>query len=249
MIELILYGVVMVIAMTMAGIIGFAANVIALPLLSMFLPLNLVVSMLVLIAALQSGVQAFRMRDRIHWKELAHIVLYLVIGMPFGLIMLNYLPELALKAILSVFIAATAVKGLVETSRGKKRDTFQERPWHKLLLVCSGFISGAFGCGGPLTVIYTRNRYRDKDMFRVMQFGCGTFSMGLSTLGHVASGSYTIASLPYVVIGLVAVAIALRVSTWLVKRMNTTFFQQLVNVVLLFSALSLMSQVAQGVLA
>ena len=46
-----------------------------------------------------------------------------------------------------------------------------------------------------------------------------------------------------------AVAIALRVSTWLVKRMNTTFFQQLVNVVLLFSALSLMSQVAQGVLA
>ena len=34
MIELILYGVVMVIAMTMAGIIGFAANVIALPLLS-----------------------------------------------------------------------------------------------------------------------------------------------------------------------------------------------------------------------
>lgn len=101
-----------------------------------------------------------------------------------------------MKAILSVFIAATAVKGLVETSRGKKRDTFQERPWHKLLLVCSGFISGAFGCGGPLTVIYTRNRYRDKDMFRVMQFGCGTFSMGLSTLGHVASGSYTIASLP-----------------------------------------------------
>ena len=117
------------------------------------------------------------------------------------------------------------------------------------MLVCSGFISGAFGCGGPLTVIYTRNRYRDKDMFRVMQFGCGTFSMGLSTLGHVASGSYTIASLPYVVIGLVAVAIALRVSTWLVKRMNTTFFQQLVNVVLLFSALSLMSQVAQGMLA
>lgn len=86
-------------------------------------------------------------------------------------------------------------------------------------------------------------------MFRVMQFGCGTFSMGLSTFGHVASGSYTIASLPYVIIGLVAVAIALRVSTWLVKRMNTTFFQQLVNVVLLFSALSLMSQVAQGVLA
>ena len=50
------------------------------------------------------------------------------------------------------------------------------------------------------------------------------------------------------IIGFAANVIALRVSTWLVKRMNTTFFQQLVNVVLLFSALSLMSQVAQGVL-
>lgn len=34
--ELILYGVVMLVAMTLAGVIGFAANVLALPVLSMF---------------------------------------------------------------------------------------------------------------------------------------------------------------------------------------------------------------------
>lgn len=249
MIELILYGVVMIIAMTMAGLIGFAANVIALPLLSMFLPLNLVVSVLVLIATLQSGLQAFRVRDQIRWREVAHIALYQLIGMPFGLLLLNYLPELTLKALLSVFIAVTAVKGLVDDIRGKKPATFKERPWHKLLLVCSGFISGAFGCGGPLTVIYTRNRYRDKDMFRVMQFSCGIFSMGLTTIGHIFTRSYTLATLPYIVIGLVAVVIALRISTWLVKRMNTSVFHKLVNIVLIFSALSLMAQVVQGMMA
>lgn len=84
MVTLVLYGAVMLLAMTMAGLIGFAANVIALPLLSMFMPLELTVSMLVLFAALQSGVQAFRVRHEIHWRELAHILLFIIIGMPIG---------------------------------------------------------------------------------------------------------------------------------------------------------------------
>lgn len=247
-IELVLYGAVMLLAMTMAGLIGFAANVIALPLLSMFMPLELTVSMLVLFAALQSAVQAFRVRREIRWRELAHILLFIFIGMPIGFFSLKYLPELALKGVLGVFVAATAIKGLVENQRGKKKTTFHERPWHKLLLVCSGVISGAFGCGGPLTVIYTRNRYRDKQMFRVMQFGCGTFSMGATCLGHVFTGSYTLERLPYMIVGLAAVLIAVRLSTWLVQRMDTSVFQQLVNIVLLFSAASLLWQVAEAVL-
>lgn len=249
MVTLVLYGAVMLLAMTMAGLIGFAANVIALPLLSMFMPLELTVSMLVLFAALQSAVQAFRVRHEIHWRELAHILLFIIIGMPIGFFSLQYLPELALKGVLGIFVAFTAIKGLIENHRGKAKTTFHERPWHKLLLVCSGIISGAFGCGGPLTVIYTRNRYRDKQMFRVMQFGCGTFSMGLTCLAHVFAGSYTMARLPYMIVGLAAVLVALRLSTWLVQRMNTSFFQQLVNVVLLFSAASLLWQVVEGIMA
>ena len=182
------------------------------------MPLELTVSMLVLFAALQSGVQAFRVRHEIHWRELAHILLFIIIGMPIGFFSLQYLPELALKGVLGIFVAFTAIKGLIENHRGKAKTTFHERPWHKLLLVCSGIISGAFGCGGPLTVIYTRNRYRDKQMFRVMQFGCGTFSMGLTCLAHVFAGSYTMARLPYMIVGLAAVLVALRLSTWLVQR-------------------------------
>lgn len=51
------------------------------------------------------------------------------------------------------------------------------------------------------------------------------------------------------IVGLAAVLVALRLSTWLVQRMNTSFFQQLVNVVLLFSAASLLWQVVEGIMA
>lgn len=243
---LLLYGLVMLVAMTMAGIIGFAANIIALPFLSMFLPLDLVVSMLVLIAGLQSGAQAVRARHQIHWREVAHIEGFVLIGVPLGIIFLNVLPEFALKAVLSVFIFVTAIRGLLKDVRGNKGSNFRERPWHKLLLVSAGFLSGAYGCGGPLMIIYTRNRYREKNMFRFMQFGCGTFTMGLSTLGHVVAGAYHVSSIPYIAVGLIAVACALCISTRIVNHMNTTFFNRLVNVVLIVSSLSLMEQVASG---
>lgn len=241
-----LYGLVMLLAMTMAGIIGFAANVIALPFLSLFLPLDLVVPMLVFFAALQSGFQAWRVRRDIHWRELGHILLFVFIGMPIGFLLLHYLPELLMKGLLGLFVAATSIKGLVDNARGKMRTTFIERPWHKLLLICGGCLNGAFGCGGPLTVVYTHNRYRDKDTFRAMQFGCGTCTMGMATIGHAFTGGYTAETLPYMIVGLAAVAIAVNISTRLVRHMETGFFQQFVNAVLLLSALSLLWQVAQG---
>ena len=245
---LLLYGLVMLVSMTLAGLIGFAANVTALPLLSMFLPLKTAVPMLVLISATQSVVQAIRVRTQIHWREAGHILFFVLLGMPCGFFMLQYLPELLMKGLLGLFVASTAIKGMIDLARGVRKP-FVERPWHRLLLFFSGFMTGAFGCGGPLMVIYSRNRYRDKELFRVMQFTCGGTTMTLTCLTHVVSGSYTLAGLPYIIVGFIAVAIALQISTRLVKHINAMFFQRLINVVLLLSALTLLWQVMSELLA
>lgn len=154
-----------------------------------------------------------------------------------------------MKAVLGLFVAATALKGIVDDARGKKPGTFQEKPYHKLLLFFSGLLTGAFGCGGPLMVVYCRNRYRDKDTFRMMQFGAGSIIMTLPCLAYAASGAYTAQGIPYIIVGFVAVAIALKASAAIARRMKTTIFQQLVNVVLLISAVTLMWQVVQGMMA
>ena len=247
--EIVLYGVVMLVAMTLAGVIGFAANVLVLPVLSMFLPLKTAVAVLMLIVAVQIVIQAFMYRKNIHWREVGHIVVWTLLGMPIGFVALNVLPELVMKAVLGLFVAATALKGIVDDARGKKPGTFQEKPYHKLLLFFSGLLTGAFGCGGPLMVVYCRNRYRDKDTFRMMQFGAGSIIMTLPCLAYAVSGAYTAQGIPYIIVGFVAVAIALRASAAIARRMKTTIFQQLVNVVLLISAVTLMWQVVQGMMA
>lgn len=247
--EIVLYGVVMLVAMTLAGVIGFAANVLALPMLSMFLPLKTAVAVLMLIVAVQIVIQAFMYRRNIYWREVGHIVAWTLLGMPIGFVALNVLPELVMKAVLGLFVAGTALKGVVDDARGKKAGTFQEKPYHKLLLFFSGLLTGAFGCGGPLMVVYCRNRYRDKDTFRMMQFGAGSIIMTLPCLAYAASGAYTAQGIPYIIVGFVAVAIALKASAAIARRMKTTIFQQLVNVVLLISAVTLMWQVVQGMMA
>lgn len=169
--------------------------------------------------------------------------------MPIGFVALNVLPELVMKAVLGLFVAGTALKGIVDDARGKKAGTFQEKPYHKVLLFFSGLLTGAFGCGGPLMVVYCRNRYRDKDTFRMMQFGAGSIIMTLPCLAYAASGAYTAQGIPYIIVGFVAIAIALKASAAIARRMKTTIFQQLVNVVLLISAVTLMWQVVQGMMA
>lgn len=247
--ELIIYGMVMLVAMTLAGIIGFAANVLALPVLSMFLPLKTAVAVLMLIVAVQIVIQAFQVRRQIQWREVGHICIFVLLGMPIGFVALNYLPELLMKGLLGVFVAGTAVKGLLDDVHGKKDTTFQEQPIHKLLLFFSGLLTGAFGCGGPLMVVYCRNRYRDKESFRIMQFACGSIVMTLPCFAYAWSGAYTVAGIPYIIVGFAAVAIALKVSAMIAARLNTGIFQKLVNVVLLISAITLLWQVATGLMA
>lgn len=95
-------------------------------------------------------------------------------------------------------------------------------------------------------VVYCRNRYRDKESFRVMQFASGSIVMTLPCLAYAWSGAYTVASIPYILVGFVAVAIALKISAKLASRMNTSVFQKLVNVVLLISAVMLIAQTING---
>lgn len=240
---LIIYGAVMLVAMTLAGVIGFAANVLALPVLSLFLPLKTAVAVLILIVAVQVVIQAIIYRRNIRWREVGQIVVWTIIGMPIGFVALNYLPELFMKAMLGLFVAGTALKGIIDDACGKKSETFRERPYHKLLLFFSGLLTGSFGCGGPLMVVYCRNRYRDKETFRMIQFGAGSIVMTLPCLAYVASGAYTVQGIPYIVVGFVAVAVALKASAVIARRMNTAIFQRLVNVVLLISATTLLWQV------
>ena len=122
MITLTLFTVIMFITMTISGVIGFAGNVIALPLLSQILDLPTAVAVLALSSFVQAFMQAVQNRKHINWRELSMIVGFTCIGMPIGIFSLRYLPETALKLLLGLFIlAVSALPFLVQLDPARQQ--------------------------------------------------------------------------------------------------------------------------------
>ena len=108
MTTLLLFTIIMYLSMTISGVIGFAGNVIALPLLSLILDLPTAVAVLALCSFIQTVIQSVQNRMYIHWQESLKIILLSCLSMPIGLFFLRYFPEAASKLLLGVFVLIIA---------------------------------------------------------------------------------------------------------------------------------------------
>ena len=243
MATLALFTMIMFVTMTISGVIGFAGNVIALPLLSQILDLSTAVAVLALSSFVQAVVQAVQNRKCIHWRELLIIVGFTCIGMPIGIFSLRYLPETALKLLLGLFIlAVSALPFLVQLIRRGNSAPPQAKPWDWLYLIGGGFFSGAFASGGPLVVIYCTRHLPDKDVFRGTMFANGCFAMGLVALEHFMQKQYTADTLLLTGIALAVMVAAVRTSSWIAQRVDARKFNVLVNLALMLAGLVLLVQ-------
>jgi hypothetical protein len=162
---------IVALAFVVEASLGFGATVVAVglgtlllplgPLLAAFLPLNVVLSAVVLRSD----------RRHVAWRTLLRDVLpRMAIGFPLGLLATRALPERATLRAFGAFVVALA---LVELTRRRRADgdappsasplpTAARTP----LLLLAGAMHGAFGVGGPLVVFVAQRELTDKSAFR-----------------------------------------------------------------------------------
>lgn len=245
---IILFLFIMLISGTISGMIGFAGNIIALPLLSQIMPMPTAVAILALVSAVQAGVQAVQHRRYIQWKSVTMIVAISFVGMPFGAFSLHYLPEAAMKGLLGVFVFAVAAKNVWEQRHSQLRSLPTKSQWDWLYLVGGGFFSGAFAAGGPLSVIYCTKHFLEKDTFRSMMFSSGFFMMALVATQEAMQGQYTAEVLMLAVLALLSVVVAIFISNWLARRVDTGVFRLFVNIALLAAGTAMLLQAGSAML-
>ncbi|MGI5900955.1 MAG: sulfite exporter TauE/SafE family protein [Desulfitobacteriia bacterium] len=243
---ILLFSIIMIFALTVCGVIGFASNVIAFPLLSLILDLKTAVIILVAVSFLQSLVQTVIYKAFINYKDLLIISAFILAGMPVGYLTLNYLDEIVLKLILGLFILFIAAKNLYETFHLKSDvNDFKDKPWRKLYLLISGFLSGSFACGGPLVVIYCTKRFQERDSFRAILFGTGAVTMGVYMIVNIINGAFINQTLYLSAIAVVLIIPAVIMSSKIAVRLNSKIFQTLVNLTLILSGIITLVQVAE----
>ncbi|HZH86306.1 MAG TPA: sulfite exporter TauE/SafE family protein [Brumimicrobium sp.] len=143
---------------------GFGEALVAVPLLAFHIPIEIAVPFSVLVSIFIAAFVLVQDRKKVHFYSAKWLILFAVLGIPFGLLILIYGNESIVKLGLGIFIVLYSVYSLF----GKH--TFKLATDNKFWLFIFGFLSGvlggSYGFNGPPIVIYGNLRSWTAKHFR-----------------------------------------------------------------------------------
>ncbi len=160
--EVVLAPPVIVVAYIVLAVGGFGSALISIPLLALLLPVKLVVPVVLLVDFLATLATGMRFRRDVAWAEIKPIIPTMLIGLIAGVTLLVRLPARWVLASLGLFILGYGVYSLVYHERMR----MHSRWWSVPTGAVGGVISGLFGMGGPVYVMYLAGRIVDPSRLR-----------------------------------------------------------------------------------
>jgi uncharacterized membrane protein YfcA len=230
---------IILIATSFRTAFGFGEALIAVPLLSLLLPVKVATPVAVLASIVIALVIVIREREHIHFAAAKKLLLATICGLPLGLLLLRYGREEWIKAVLGILLLAFSVFSLVKPrTLPLKKDS-----WVWFFGFLAGVTGGSYGMNGPPLVIYGAAKSWSPRQFRATLQAYFLPASLLGMVGYAFSGVWTkevsflfLATLPAVMIGLV-------LGNLLTRRMESARFTRflyggliLVACVLIFQA-------------
>lgn len=253
--EFIIFFVLVMLGFTLSGIIGFGANVLTLPILSLFFNVSDLVIVFAVISFINATYRVVENRKGIIWKDFFKIMAVTVPGTILGLWVLKNFSEVWLKLILGIFVVGVAAYNLTE--KKKEKPVLQKNNvelkikslFYNLILFFGGMMQGAFVCGGPLYLIYCSHYYqKNRLQFRGMQFAVILMNSSIIFFSYLWRGVYRGYLITQSLIGLSALLAAIIISNICLKYITDNKLYRLVQIVLLISGITLIVQNSLGLL-
>ncbi len=197
---------------------GFGESLVAVPLFSFFMPVNLAVPLSVLISVLVALLVVIQDHRRIEMRSAKWLILSAIPGIPLGVMVLTYGNPATVKIILGLLITGYAVYSLF--AKNVLRLQHDNRVW---LLICgflSGIFGGAFGLNGPPLVVYGNLRSWDAKTFRATLQGYFLPASLLGLAGYYWKGLISNEVIKYFLIALPAALPAIFLGRWLNHRLQ-----------------------------
>ncbi|MES2063850.1 MAG: sulfite exporter TauE/SafE family protein [Bacteroidota bacterium] len=178
--------VVIFIATAFRSAFGFGESLVAVPLLALWIPLNVAVPLSVLVSITIAAVVVTQDWNKIHLRSAGGLILYTLIGIPLGLIALVHLNEQIVKAVLGVIIIIFSLYLLIgKQLKELKTDNFI---WLFACGLLAGVFGGAYGINGPPLVIYGAKRRWSAQHFRATLQGYFLVASIVGIIGYWFEG-------------------------------------------------------------
>lgn len=160
---LLLAPLVVILAYIVLAVGGFGSGLLSIPLLALLLPVKLVIPVVLVVdfvATLSTGLRFWR---DVAFDEIKPLVPTMLLGLFGGVALLVWLPARLVLLALGLFILGYGAYSLFHHARPRTCS----KVWSIPAGLLGGVISGMFGMGGPIYVIYLTRRIVDPLRLRV----------------------------------------------------------------------------------
>lgn len=162
-----LLAAILLVAHTAETILGFGSTIIALALGVHLLPLEQLLTVLIMLGMVQSSWRIFRDHRHVAWRTLALTILPAAgLGLLTGMWFRDVADELLLRKVLGGFVAGVAGLELVLVLRGKRSAGPLAPAAGMPVLFGGGVFHGLFASGGPLIVYFASRAIPEPVVFR-----------------------------------------------------------------------------------
>lgn len=161
-----LFFFIVVVSHILEGITGFGSTALSIPFLAVLLGMDVAKAVLMLYTLFLCVYVLARSLRQVDWKRWGVMIGMAALGLPIGLLLYNRLPRQLLLVLLAVFMVLVSARGLL-TAFGVIKQKKAPPNWLLLLaLFAGGIIQGAFASGGPLLIVYSAEKVKEKSRFR-----------------------------------------------------------------------------------
>jgi uncharacterized membrane protein YfcA len=223
---------------------GFGEALIAVPLLSLRLPITVAAPLAVAVSVVIAAFVVAQDWRKIEVRSAAGLVLAALFGIPLGVLLITQVNDRVVKLILGLVIASFSIYSLVFRVRLHLEE---DHPvWLLASGFCSGILGGAYGMNGPPLVVYGSLRRWSPQRFRATLQGYFLPASLLGVVGYVVAGLWLPEVTRYLLWSLPGVVVAILLGRAINHRLRGDHFFRYVYVGLILIGALLIVQSVHG---
>ncbi len=217
---------------------GFGEALIAVPLLALVLPVKVAAPVAVLLSITVAAVVVAQDWRHVQLQSATRLILWTLLGIPFGLLLLRSASEALVKGILGVVVAGFAISTLRHGGAYRLHD--DRRAW--IFGALAGVLGGAYGMNGPPLVMYGSLRRWSPEQFRATLQGYFLPASALGLAGYWVAGLWTPIVTHYYLLSLPTALLAIGLGRVINRRLAADRFLVYIHAGLIASGVALLVQ-------
>lgn len=229
---------------TVQSIGGFGAMLVAVPLVTLVLPLQTAVPLLATLGIPITLVVFYTNRHGIDWWEVARITAGSLLGIPLGLWALAHIaPPVIMRILGSLLVIYSLYALFIEPRLLAATPPVLRRSGTMLSFIVgvfSGALGGAFNTSGPPLILYGDWLRWPRERFKAMLQGVFFVNGSLIVAGHVIAGNINATMIPYAAIALPGILLGLWTGHRINRHINARQFRYTVLCLLAIMGTSLL---------